>query len=124
MPKALQGNNSEAIIRILHSNELYFEITSYWFHLSDKPDAIQLLEANQDEIDWDELSLNPNAIHLLEVNQDEINWDELSENPSIFTYDYEQMTKNKLELNRELIEWFWHPTRVRMYLNEESDLLY
>jgi len=33
---------------------------------------------------WDELSLNPNAIYLLEKNQDKINWDSFSSNPSIF----------------------------------------
>jgi hypothetical protein len=32
------------------------------------------------------------------------------------------MTNNKLELNRELIEWFWHPTRVQMYLKRGIDL--
>ena len=30
------------------------------------------------------LSCNPNAIHLLENNQDKINWYGLSSNPSIF----------------------------------------
>ena len=35
-------------------------------------------------IDWYELSRNPNAIHLLEENQDKIEWNQISRNPSIF----------------------------------------
>ena len=29
---------------------------------------------NRDKINWDELSSNPNAILMLEKNQDKINW--------------------------------------------------
>jgi hypothetical protein len=36
--------------------------------LSGNPNAIHLLEKNQDKIDWRVLSRNPNAIHLLEKN--------------------------------------------------------
>lgn len=36
------------------------------------------------KINWTYLSLNPNAIHLLEKNQDKIIWFNLSKNPSIF----------------------------------------
>ena len=45
--------------------------------LSENPNAIHLLEANPDKIDWTWLSLNPNAIHLLEENQDKINYTNL-----------------------------------------------
>jgi hypothetical protein len=45
---------------------------------------IDLLEQNQDKINWFFLSENPNAIHLLEQNQDKIHWYRLSGNPSIF----------------------------------------
>jgi len=45
---------------------------------------MNLLEANQDKIDWEVLIRNPNAMNLLEANQDKINWHELSWNPSIF----------------------------------------
>ena len=76
----------------------------------------------KDAIDWDRLSRNPNAIHLLEANPHKIDWHELSTNPNIFTYDYEQMTKNKLELNRELIEYYWRPERIEKYLRQGIDL--
>jgi hypothetical protein len=36
------------------------------FGLSCNPNAIHLLEANPDKINWNILSRNPNAIHLLE----------------------------------------------------------
>jgi hypothetical protein len=45
---------------------------------------MNLLEANQDKINWEVLSRNPNAIDILEANQDKIDWKEISLNPSIF----------------------------------------
>jgi ribosomal protein L24E len=93
-----------------------------WDTISYNSKAIDLLEANPDKIKWNELSRNPNAIHLLKANPGKINWTELSINPNIFTYDYEQMTKNKLNLNRELIEWFWNPERIQKYLEQGINL--
>ena len=54
--------------------------------LSKNPNAIHLLEQNQNKIDWLRLSSNPNpnAINILKNNQDKIRWDYLSSNPSIF----------------------------------------
>jgi hypothetical protein len=54
------------------------------------PNAIQLLEhilesnKYKHKIVWYGLSLNPNAMHLLEANQDKINWYDISTNPAIF----------------------------------------
>ena len=45
-----------------------------WQWLSGNPNAIHLLEQNEDKINWDRLSGNPNAIHLLEKNMDKIHW--------------------------------------------------
>jgi hypothetical protein len=55
--------------------------------------AIHLLEANFDKINWSALSGNPdllNAIHILEKHRDKIDWKALSENPSIFEIDVKQ----------------------------------
>ena len=55
--------------------------------LSRNPNAIDLLENNQNKIDWDFLASNPNAINLLKNNNIDINyqyWNELSKNPAIF----------------------------------------
>jgi hypothetical protein len=39
------------------------------------------------------LSSNPNAIHLLDKNQDRIYWDNLSMNSNIFVLDYIKMSE-------------------------------
>ena len=52
--------------------------------LCENPNAVHILEANMDKINWDILSENPNAIHILEKNIDKIEWRYLSANPSIF----------------------------------------
>ena len=65
-----------------------------WAHLSENtnPKAIELLEANPDEIYWEQLSANPSAIKLLKANKDNIRLIQLSENP------------NAIELLRERID--------------------
>ena len=67
-----------------------------WSFLSNNPNAIKLLEANQGKIEWHALSNNPNAIKLLEANQDKIEWDILSGNTEAIKL---------LEANQYKIEW-------------------
>jgi hypothetical protein len=50
--------------------------------LSYNENAIELLKANPEKINWRCLSANPNAIKLLEENIDKINWYNLSSNPN------------------------------------------
>jgi hypothetical protein len=52
----------------------------WWGDLSCNPNAIHLLEQNQEEISWPNLSTNINAIHLLEQNPDWIDWNYLCGN--------------------------------------------
>ena len=59
-------------------------VQEIWDCLSSNPNAIHLLEQNQDKINWSQLSGNSEAIHLLEQNQDKIDWNLLLQNPSIF----------------------------------------
>jgi len=54
-----------------------------WYYMSENPDAIDLLEANQDKINWNGLSANPAAIDLLKANPDKIEWERLAINPRI-----------------------------------------
>jgi len=49
-------------------------------YLSLNPFAINLLETNQDKINWVFLSNNPNEINI--SNQDKIDWIYLSSNPN------------------------------------------
>ncbi len=58
--------------------------------------------------------MNPNAMHLLEDNQNRIDWDLLSMNPSIFTYDYELIRKTNMEKNACV----YHPRFIERYINE------
>ena len=90
-----------------------------WAELSRNPNpyAIALLEKNQDKIDWKSLALNPNAIHLLEANQDKIIWHRLSTNPAIFEIDYEALKKRCLIYSEELIQKAFHPSRIQKYLD-------
>ena len=53
-----------------------------FFYLSSNPNAISLLEKNQNKIDWTILSNNKNAIDILKANQDKIDWYWLSANPN------------------------------------------
>ena len=99
-------------IQLLEANQDKID----WWQLSGNPAAIHLLEENPDEIDWEWLSGNPAAIHLLEANQDKIDWDEFSHNPAIFIYDYQKLRTNKLTINREVVEYVYHPDRVERLL--------
>ena len=67
-----------------------------WKWLSRNPNAISILEKNPDKINWDHLSSNPNAMHLLEKNPDKINWYWLSQNPNAISI---------LEKNPDKINW-------------------
>ena len=65
-----------------------------------------------EKLDWPRLSSNPNAIELLEENQDKINWYWFSLNPSIFTLDYTQMRINFQDLEEEIIKEVMKPRRI------------
>jgi len=66
-----------------------------WYYLSRNPNAIPILEKNMDKIDnFIFICKNPNALHLL------------------FTYDFPEMKKTREQLNREIIEYVFHPLRL------------
>ena len=92
-----------------------------WHSLSFNPNAIEILEKNEDKIDWYYLSYNPNAIELFEKNTDKINWYNISSNPAIFELDYEAMKKNNQEIEEELIKEVMKPSRV--FKNPDYDYL-
>ena len=69
-----------------------------WSWLSGNPNALSLLEQNQDKICWNYLSGNKNAIHLLEQNLDKIKWYNLSRNKKAI---------HILEQNIDKINWYY-----------------
>lgn len=90
----------------------------HWSKMSANPNAIRILEANQDKINWSKLSGNPNAIHLLEANQDKIDWYNLSSNPNAIhlleanidkiaweVLSYYPFAIHLLEANQDKIDW-------------------
>ena len=74
-----------------------------------------------EKLDWSLLSSNPNAMELLETNQDKIHWYNLSFNPSIFKLDYKAMRKNNQEMYEELIKEVMKPSRV--FKNPDYDYI-
>jgi len=74
------------------------------------------------KIRWDGLSKNPNAIHLLEANIDKIEWYWISGNPSIFEYDYKTMKEKCSIYKEELKQKAFHPTRIFKYVDEGYDV--
>ena len=58
-----------------------------WYSLAQNEDAVHLLEANvhmfiNDNYFWSMLSINPGAIRMLEQNMRHVNWSKLSKNPA------------------------------------------
>ena len=82
------------IIDLLEKNQEKID----WNSLSQNPNAISILEKNLDKIYWHRFSINPNAISILEKNQDKINWTWLSKNPN---------AKSLLEKNKDKIDWHY-----------------
>jgi len=78
--------------RILSEDEINWEFLSR----NKNPIAIDLLEKNQDKIDWYWLSGNPSAIHILEKNKDKIVWEHLLTNPNAMEI---------IENNKEKFQW-------------------
>ena len=76
---------------------------------------------NQDKICWKHLSENPNAIELLEKNKDKIEWYNFSTNPSIFTYDYKRIKEFKKDLNEEVISTMFNPIRIQKFIDDGNN---
>ena len=79
--REMEANPPEAFY-MLEKNMLEHQICWRALSMNPRPEAIRILEANQDKIHWDWLSGNPAAIHLLEANPHKINWGWLSGNPA------------------------------------------
>ena len=65
-----------------------------------------------EKLEWYLLSENPNAVNLLEKNQDKINWRAFSRNPAIFKIDYEKMKYKNQDFEEELLKEVMRPVRL------------
>lgn len=84
-----------------------------WKMLGGNENAIDLIEDNLDKVyDWIFLTQNPAAMHILQKNKKQIHWSKMACNSGIFYYDYKMMKGLKKGLHKNLIEWFWHPSRI------------
>jgi hypothetical protein len=61
---------------------------------------------------------NPEAIHILEKNQDKIDWNSISFNSEIFDYSYEYLEERCSIYKEELIAIALHPSRIEEYLKQ------
>jgi hypothetical protein len=88
------------------------------------PNAIQLLEENQNKIDWSYLSENPNMIHILEKNINKIDWYCFSMNPSIFKKVINYLfLKERMDIIREeLMMTIMHPKRLEKWIEMGGDI--
>jgi hypothetical protein len=68
------------------------------------------------------MSRNPEAIHILEKNQDKINWDSLSYNSEIFDYSYEYLEERCNIYKEELIQKAMNPKKLQRYIDEGYDM--
>ena len=96
----------------------YFENDCCWYHISENPAAIRILEQNIEKICWSTLSGNPKAIHLLESNPQKICWSTLSSNPSIFEIDYHFLKERISVFKEELIQRVFHPQKLIYFLEK------
>jgi len=73
---------------------------------------------NIHKLSWKKISYTPNAINLLEKNQDKIDLFWLSENPSIFELDYDALKERCAIYKQELLKNALHPSRIQKYLED------
>jgi hypothetical protein len=51
----------------------------------------------------------------------EINWNRISNNPAIFTYDYDKIKITNKQINKEVVEFYWHPKKMNLWMWQEDD---
>ncbi len=114
------SNKNKKAIALLRKNLHLVD----WECLSGNESAISIIKDNLDKVHWSSLSYNEEAIDILRENQDKIIWSYFSLNKGIFkaVYDYSAIRKHFGNINKELIELFYHPKRINFeYLYEDSN---
>jgi hypothetical protein len=98
-----------------------------WNCLCENKKGVHIIEKHMNKLEnnilgWHILSSNPSAMHILKDNQTHIDWKNFSMNSAIFELDYDVMKQNKGDINRAIIEYYWHPLRVQMRLDNVNDI--
>jgi hypothetical protein len=108
-----------------------------WSLLDGNPNDINMLDKNRDKSTWLYVNYETYGIYLFEQNPDKILWIHLGRNTgdlilkykdkttrkdksiffelinrSIFDYDYNSIKIDRNEINKEIIQYFYHPSRL------------
>lgn len=117
-----------------------------WTSVSTFHRDVQFIEDNIDKVNWESilmndymmpvierhidkvdlslktaLSSNTSAIYYLEQHPELIDEGILS-NSNIVTYDYDRIKRERLDLNRELREYIYHPRFIQKWLDDGNDI--
>ena len=107
-------NSSEWSVKILEK----YPHRIYMNYFAINPFGIHLLNFSYYAEIYDFLSENPceEAIQILQRNQNKIDWYRFSSNPEIFVYDYERMKKHFYgTYGKELVEKLYHPNNFHKF---------
>lgn len=96
------------------------------------------IKNNTEKINFCRLAYNKNAGVLIEKylykiniitsydvphhNIYEVHIDILCKNPLIFTYDYDKMKNNKKNINEDIIKYWYHPHKIKKYLENNDEI--
>ena len=118
------SSNSEAIHILENEIQTNPHNRINWELLSKNSKAIHILEKYPEHISWFHINenTNPEAMRMIETHWKtyyqtyyHLPWCTLSKNPNIFTYDYQEMSRSKIQLHEELIRNMFHPTNIEKF---------
>ena len=131
------------VMKYIHCNEESNRCS--WVALSQAEWAVQLLLKHPENIVWDLALMNPHASLLFETHIDKVNWDCIYETPqwliniiesnfdkvdwhAIHTnclnvkYPYATLKKRNETIDRELVEYLFHPSKIWKWINEGNSI--
>jgi hypothetical protein len=84
---------------------------------------MKLFDKYPNKIYWAYLSSNPNAVDLLEMNETQVNWYLISANPNIFEPDFQELSIERTKIIlEELMSVAYHPNRIFKDINLDEDM--
>jgi hypothetical protein len=105
-----------------------------WYALSSNPDAIDILDANRDKIEWGDFSgnTNPKAIQIIKENQIDIEthgymrdaniyWHTMSRNTSTEAIDFLTLPENYNKIDWSIFSANTNPKAIALLTKKESE---